>query len=157
MTVKLPIKDKEKICFHKLNYIKSTKNYKFNSLLFSFFSVFKLLIFLSVSSGIMNSYLFSELFGIYSLKALILLLCVFIFATFLTFEKKNKNFEQKSRSSNLLAREWKIFFNEKENICEIAIDDTNDNWQYQKIDVDDVSSYVELSKSEWEEIKLRLP
>ena len=49
------------------------------------------------------------------------------------------------------------FFNEKENICEIAIDDTNDNWQYQKIDVDDVSSYVELSKSEWEEIKLRLP
>ena len=33
----------------------------------------------------------------------------------------------------------------------------NDNWQYQKIDVDDVSSYVELSKSEWEEIKLRLP
>ena len=49
------------------------------------------------------------------------------------------------------------FFNEKENICEIAIDDLNDNWQYQKIDVDDLNSYVELSDTEWEEIKLRLP
>ncbi|MEK9993967.1 MAG: hypothetical protein VW646_04320 [Hydrogenophilales bacterium] len=105
----------------------------------------------------MNSYLFSELFGTYALRALIFIFCIFIFATFLTFEKKNKNFEQKSRSSNLLAREWKIFFNEKENICEIAIDDTNDNWQYQKIDVDDVNSYDELSDTEWEEIKLRLP
>jgi len=157
MTVKLPIKDKEKICFHKSNYIKSTKNYKFNSFLFSFFSVVTLFIFLSVSAGIMNSFLFSELFGIYTLKVLIFLLCIFIFATFLTFEKKNKNFEQKSRSSNLLAREWKIFFNEKENIYEIAIDDSNDNWKYQKIDVDDMNSYVELSKAEWEEIKLRLP
>ena len=157
MTVKLPIKDKEKICFHKSNYIKSTKNYKFNSFLFSFFSVITLLVFLSVSAGIMNSYLFSELFGTYALRALIFIFCIFIFATFLTFEKKNKNFEQKSRSSNLLAREWKIFFNEKENICEIAIDATNDNWQYQKIDVDDVNSYDELSDTEWEEIKLRLP
>ena len=157
MIVKLPIKDKEKICFHKSNYIKSAKNYKFNSLLFSFFSVITLLVFLSVSAGIMNSYLFSELFGTYALRALIFIFCIFIFATFLTFEKKNKNFEQKSRSSNLLAREWKIFFNEKENICEIAIDATNDNWQYQKIDVDDVNSYDELSDTEWEEIKLRLP
>ena len=157
MIVKLPIKDKEKICFHKSNYIKSTKNYKFNSLLFSFFSVITLLVFLSVSAGIMNSYLFSELFGTYALRGLIFIFCIFIFATFFTFEKKNKNFEQKSRSSNLLAREWKIFFNEKENICEIAIDDTNDNWQYQKIDVDDVNSYDELSDTEWEEIKLRLP
>ena len=49
------------------------------------------------------------------------------------------------------------FFNEKENICEIVIDDLNDNWQYQKIDVDDLNSYVELSDTEWEEIKLRLP
>lgn len=157
MRVKLPIKDMEKICFHKLNYIKSTKNYKLNSLLFSFFSVVTLLIFLSVSAGIMNTFLFSELFGIYTLKALIFTLCIFIFATFLTFEKKNKNFEQKSRSSNLLAREWKIFFNEQENIYEIAIDDSNDNWQYQKIDVDDINSYVELSQAEWEEIKLQLP
>ena len=95
MTVKLPIKDKEKICFHKSNYIKSTKNYKFNSLLFSFFSVITLLVFLLVSAGIMNSYLFSELFGTYALRALIFIFCIFIFATFLTFEKKNKNFEQK--------------------------------------------------------------
>ena len=157
MIVKLPIKDKEKICFHKSNYIKSTKNYKFNSFLFSFFSVITLFVFLSVSAGIMNSYLFSELFGAYTLKVLILIFCIFIFATFFTFEKKNKNFEQKTRSSNLLAREWKIFFNEKENIYEIAIDDSNDNWQYQKIDVDDVNSYIELSDTEWEEIKLRLP
>ena len=72
---------------------------------------------------------FSELFGIYSLKALILLLCVFIFATFLTFEKKNKNFERNQEVAIfLLVR--KIFLTE--NICEIAIDDTNDNWQYQK-------------------------
>ena len=34
---------------------------------------------------------------------------------------------------------------------------TNDNWQYQKIDVDDLNSYDELSDTEWEEIKLRLP
>lgn len=157
MKVKLPIKDKEKICFHKSNYIKSSKNYKSNSLLFSVFSVVTLLLFLSVSAGIMNSYLFSELFGVHTLKYLILTLCIFIFATFTTFDKKNKNFDQKTRSSNILIREWKIFFNDNENICEIAIDNSGDNWQYQKIDVDDEVFYDELSAAEWELIKLRLP
>jgi hypothetical protein len=157
MKVKLPIKDKEKICFHKSNYIKSSKNYKSNSLLFSVFSVVTLLLFLSVSAGIMNSYLFSELFGVHTLKYLILTLCIFIFATFTTFDKKNKNFDQKTRSSNILIREWKIFFNDNENICEIAIDNSGDNWQYQKIDVDDEVFYDELSDAEWELIKLRLP
>ena len=113
MKVKLPIKDKEKICFHKLNYIKSTKNYKFNSLLFSFFSVFTLLIFLSVSAGIMNSYLFSELFGIYSLKALILLLCIFIFATFLTFEKKIKISNRNQEVAIFLLVSGKFFLTKK--------------------------------------------
>ena len=157
MKVKLPIKDKEKICFHKSNYIKSSKNYKSSSLLFSFFSVVTLLLFLSVSAGIMNSHLFSELFGVHTLKYLILTLCIFIFATFTTFDKKNKNFDQKTRSSNILIREWKIFFNDNENICEIAIDNSGDNWEYQKIDVDDEVFYDELSDAEWELIKLRLP
>jgi hypothetical protein len=105
----------------------------------------------------MNSYLFSELFGVHTLKYLILTLCIFIFATFTTFDKKNKNFDQKTRSSNILIREWKIFFNDNENICEIAIDNSGDNWQYQKIDVDDEVFYDELSAAEWELIKLRLP
>ena len=96
----------------------------------------------------MNSYLFSEMFGTY-VKALIFIFGIFIFATFFTFEKKIK-ISTKIKKQQSLARE-ENFFNEKENICEIAIDDLNDNWQYQKIDVDDLNS-VELSDTEWEEI-----
>ena len=159
MNIKLPLFAKNKIISKFEDYKVADEDFTSSSHLFRFFSFLTLCNFLVFSFGVMDPITLKQSISTYGYHFSQIFLVVGFLLTKFYLDKKNASQQLKIEISTELNRDWKLNI-EKENksySISIAIDDSEEKWIFQKINILDSSSYDDIEKNDWLENIKKLP